>query len=215
VAVAVDVAVFVFVAVAVLVSVAVGVGVSVGVSVAVGVGVSVGVSVAVGVGVSVGVSVAVGVGVSVGVSVAVGVGVSVGVSDGVAVSVAVGVSVFVAVAVGGELATIAQTNGDIVRTDVGHGYVLPGIAVEISNRDPPGLCVHRNFRSNRQSKSHCDRAKPGETSGFRRWQAGMPALQSENYVKSRKPRHIGKIGVSIWLAICYGEADINQLRIEK
>jgi len=42
----------------------------------------------------------------------------------------------------------------------------------------------------------------------------MPALQSENYVKSRKPRHIEKIGVSIWRSICYGEADIAQLKIE-
>jgi len=50
--------------------------------------------------------------------------------------------------------------------------------------------------------------------GIRRWQAGMPALQSEIYVKSRKPRHIAKVGVSIWRETCYGEADIAQLRIE-
>jgi len=38
--------------------------------------------------------------------------------------------------------------------------------------------------------------------------------ESENYLKSRKPRHIGKVGIPIWLAVCYGEADTTQLRIE-
>jgi len=37
----------------------------------------------------------------------------------------------------------------------------------------------------------------------------------ENHVNSRKLRHIAKTGVSIWLAVCYGEADITQFRIEK
>jgi len=40
-------------------------------------------------------------------------------------------------------------------------------------------------------------------------------FQSEIHVKSRKPRHTGKIGVSIWLAVRYGEADTTQFRIEK
>jgi len=51
--------------------------------------------------------------------------------------------------------------------------------------------------------------------------SGLPAplvateVPPEIHVKSRKPRHIAKVGVSIWLVVCYGEADEAHLRIEK